>query len=114
MLLRRSNASDNAKKHDDEVLAKTHRILKDNPGRKPSWSEDRLQQVCNTCQSGPLPIVSSTFTSLWAWDRSMVHQMDKMALEQRKRCIMWDDEGPGFYLVRQQRHNRWSALFWPL
>ena len=26
-------------------------------------------------------------------------QMDRLALEERKRCIMWDDEGAGFYLV---------------
>lgn len=31
--------------------------------------------------------------------------MDRMALEHRKRCIMWDDEGAGFYMVRQLHHQ---------
>lgn len=27
-------------------------------------------------------------------------QMDRFCLENGKRCVMWDDEGAGFYLVR--------------
>lgn len=34
-----------------------------------------------------------------------MYQMDRMALEHSKRCIMWDDEGVGFYLVRQLQHQ---------
>ena len=30
-------------------------------------------------------------------------QMDRLALEERKRCIMFDDEGAGFYLVSNLR-----------
>lgn len=40
-------------------------------------------------------------------------QMDKLALEQHKRCIMWDDEGAGFYLVGGTAvHNEHDTLWW--
>lgn len=28
-------------------------------------------------------------------------QMDEFCLRHGKRCVMWDDDGVGFYLVRQ-------------
>jgi hypothetical protein len=42
-----------------------------NPGRKPDWNEERIMR------------------------------MDRAALELGKRCIMWDDKGTGFFLVRK-------------
>ncbi|BDA40553.1 hypothetical protein COCOBI_01-2060 [Coccomyxa sp. Obi] len=61
--------SEERKQRNAEVNDKIRRILTENPGRKPRWSDERLRQ------------------------------MDRIALEQRKRCIMWDDEGAGFYLM---------------
>lgn len=34
----------------------------------------------------------------WALERRM--QMDRYCLEHSKRCIMWDDDSAGFFLVR--------------
>lgn len=34
------------------------------------------------------------------WDDERVMRMDRAALEQGKRCVMWDDQGAGFFLVR--------------
>lgn len=33
------------------------------------------------------------------WSESKVTLMDYICLKNGKRCIMWDDEGEGFYLV---------------
>jgi hypothetical protein len=46
------------------------RMQNANPGRKPDWSEEKIMN------------------------------MDRAALELGKRCIMWDDRGTGFFLVR--------------
>ena len=35
-----------------------------------------------------------------AWDTERVMRMDQAALALGKRCIMWDDAGAGFFLVR--------------
>lgn len=37
-------------------------------------------------------------------------QMDKFCLLHEKRCIMWDDEGNGFYLVRKQCSSKLHLL----
>lgn len=34
------------------------------------------------------------------WERRRVMLIDRYCLEEGKRCIMWDDDGAGFYLVR--------------
>lgn len=34
-----------------------------------------------------------------SWHRERRMQMDRVCLQHSKRCIMWDDEGSGFYLV---------------
>ncbi len=47
----------------------------DNPGRKPDWDEERIMK------------------------------MDRAALELGKRCILWDDKGAGFFLVRIAKIN---------
>lgn len=46
------------------------RMQNANPGRKPDWDEDKIMK------------------------------MDRAALELGKRCVMWDDKGTGFFLVR--------------
>jgi hypothetical protein len=42
-------------------------------------------------------------SSIHSWrsevNRFFLLQMDKFCLQHEKRCIMWDDEGNGFYLV---------------
>ena len=51
------------------------RMQNDNPGRKPDWDEERIMK------------------------------MDRAALELGKRCILWDDKGAGFFLVRIAKIN---------
>lgn len=53
-----------------ELDADVNRMQSRNPGRVPDWDEERLMR------------------------------MDKAALQHGKRCVMWDDTGAGFYLVR--------------
>lgn len=33
------------------------------------------------------------------WDKTRLMQFDRMALEKGKRCIMWDDQKHGFFLL---------------
>lgn len=40
-----------------------------------------------------------------AWEEARLMAMDRLALEQGKRCVMWDDQGAGFYLVRTQQRT---------
>jgi len=51
------------------------RMQNANPGRKPDWDEERIMK------------------------------MDRAALELGKRCVMWDDKGTGFFLVRAIIHT---------
>lgn len=70
----------NQAKNDPEMLAKraarqakldakVEHMMKTMPGRVPNWHPNRLMQL------------------------------DRFCLEAGKRCIMWDDEGAGFYLM---------------
>jgi hypothetical protein len=82
------------------VEAKRQKIITQNPGRKPGWSQERLDQVRWPRASGNsvyLFTAAHWYPCMRLWGVCM--QMDRLALEERKRCIMWDDEGAGFYLV---------------
>ncbi|KAK9824355.1 hypothetical protein WJX72_009649 [[Myrmecia] bisecta] len=56
-------------KNQDELKMRINHILQHNPRRKLAWDEHRIQEL------------------------------DKFALQHGKRCIMWDDEGAGFYMM---------------
>jgi hypothetical protein len=57
--------------HVEELNRQVQQMLQRNPGRVPCWEQQRLMHL------------------------------DALALRQGKRCIMWDDEGSGFYLVSE-------------
>ena len=41
-----------------------------------------------------------------SWNKSDILRMDMKCLRNGERCIMWDDAGAGFYMVRlYQRYN---------
>jgi hypothetical protein len=65
--------------------------------RKRQEKKKRLQNSVEKIIKG----ITSRKT-VWAIDKVM--DMDALCLKHGKRCIMWDDEGNGFYLVR---HKAW-------
>lgn len=85
-------------------------MLQHNPGRLPRWDARRIMQASGlhdehagacfkrqkhrlrrTCSADPHLAVGLPFSL----------QMDQFCLRHGKRCVMWDDDGVGFYLVRQ-------------
>ena len=91
----KADAAAAGKERDAAVDAKRQKVMTQNPGRKPGWSQERLDQVLLPTGNGVMWFSKAApCMKLWG-----CMQMDRLALEERKRCIMWDDEGAGFYLV---------------
>ena len=96
-------------------------MLEHNPGRVPNWDAQRIMQVRRlqmqlACGMQEVPYASLVAADLLRRRRNMSGalpcsaaplvaggllclQMDHFCLRNGKRCVMWDDEGVGFYLV---------------
>lgn len=61
----------------EELDASVRRMVEHNPGRAPRWAPQRVMH------------------------------MDRFCLQHGKRCVMWDDEGAGFYLVSSAARCCW-------
>lgn len=91
----------------DDLDCKVTQIIRSAPGRVPAWNRERLLQASSTAWLGLyLQHLYKWLTSL----RIFHEQMDKFCLEHQKRCVMWDDEGDGFYLVGQDTIRRGLRL----
>lgn len=55
-------------------------------------------------QDGVEKIIKGITARKTVWSIEKVMDMDALCLKHGKRCVMWDDEGNGFYLVR---HETW-------
>lgn len=96
----------------DELNSKVKAMLDSAPGRKPSWDGERIRQVCwdrrlaagGGWVGGWARHQCCSATSMRCCEPDAVTvlapQMDKFCLEYEKRCVMWDDENNGFYMVR--------------